>query len=142
MPDMPIDPNTFAEAMRRVASGRSVRSVFRDDDMPGLSTFYEMISTDAVAAEHYARATEMRADVMADEIIEIADDGTNDYMAANDPENPGYKERGELVRRSALRVDARKWILARMAPRKYGDRQAVDVSGGLVINIGKDDADL
>jgi terminase small subunit-like protein len=47
----------------------------------------------------------------------------------------------ENIQRSRLRVDARKWAAARLAPRKYGDRVEHDVKGGdfrpaILIQIG------
>ncbi len=71
----------------------------------------------------YAQACENRDDDTFDEIIEIADDGTQDFVekAAKD----GTKQVAfnyENVQRSRLRIDARKWVLARRAPRKYSER--------------------
>ena len=61
-------------------------------------------------------------------MLEIADDGTNDwierqnarsgetYIALND----------EAISRSRLRVEARKWLMGKMKPKKYGDKIDVD----------------
>lgn len=59
---------------------------------------------------------------MAEDIIEISDEGSNDWMAANDPENAGYRANGEHIARSRLRVDTRKWIMSKLAPKKYGEK--------------------
>jgi hypothetical protein len=78
----------------------------------------------------YARAREQQAHVLVAEIIEIADDGTNDWMerqvkggaiilVAND----------EAVQRSKLRVDARKWAASKLLPKVYGDKITTEVSG-------------
>lgn len=75
----------------------------------------------------YARAREDQADTLADEIVEIADDGTNDTYLNSD----GIAlTNQDVIARSKLRVDARKWIAAKLKPRKYGDRQ-VHEHGGL-----------
>jgi len=66
---------------------------------------------------------------MADEVMEIADDGTNDWIESNDPDNPGYRFNGEHYQRSRLRVDTRKWMLAKALPKIYGDKTQVDVQG-------------
>ena len=65
----------------------------------------------------------MQADHFADEIIEIADDASNDWMERE--RKDGSTEavlNYEHVQRSRLRIDARKWLMARMAPKKYGDK--------------------
>lgn len=58
----------------------------------------------------------------AEEIIEIADDGSNDWMERNDKDNPGFVANGEHIQRSRLRSDNRKWLLSKLAARKYGDK--------------------
>ena len=65
---------------------------------------------------------------MADEIMNIADDGTNDWIEQNGDEaaRTAYKYNGEAVARSRLRVDARKWVAAKLLPKKYGEK--VDVA--------------
>ena len=76
-------------------------------------------------AEMYARARDARADRMAAEILEIADDTEGDMVTVTTKSGETYL-RGDSakVSRAALRVDARKWLMARMSPRKYGDRVA------------------
>ena len=113
---------------QRLSDGESLRTICKTEEMPVLSTVMKWLSEEdkQYFSEQYAKAREMWADNVFDELFEIADDGTNDYIEANDPDNPGYRANGELVARSRLRVDTRKWALARMSPKKYGDRQAVD----------------
>ena len=63
----------------------------------------------------YQRAREAQADLLSDEIIEIADEMGRD--------NDGAAH----VSRARLRIDARKWKAARLSPKKYGEKG--DVSG-------------
>lgn len=73
------------------------------------ATFYELIKDDS-RLNKYARATEMRAERLADETIKIADSESTD------------------VNRDRLRVDTRKWLLAKLHPKKYGER--IDMTSG------------
>lgn len=61
---------------------------------------------------------------MAEQIIEISDDGTNDTYVVRDEKGNALEERvnHDHIQRSRLRVDARKWLLSKMRPEKYGDR--------------------
>lgn len=77
----------------------------------------------------YARARDIGLDAVADEMLDIADDGRNDWMENNNPENPGYLFNGEHSSRSKLRVDTRKWYLAKLAPKKYGDKTSMELTG-------------
>ena len=81
----------------------------------------------------YTRACEERAHTWAEEFMEVADDGSNDWMESNDPENPGWRENGEAIRRSALRIDARKWMMARILPKQFGDKQQHEHSGKITL---------
>ena len=81
--------------------------------------------------ERYARACDVRADAIFEEMLSIADDGRNDWMEniSKEGEIVGYRENGEALRRSALRIEARKWLLGKMKPKVYGDKIQTEVSG-------------
>ncbi len=102
--------------------GKSLRTICKPEGMPSASTICRWLTENAGFAEQYTRAREAQADTLADEILDIADDGSNDYM--EDGEN-GQKYNGDAVARSRLRVDSRKWIAAKLKPKKYGDKQLV-----------------
>lgn len=85
----------------------------------------------------YARAKEMQADVLADQIIELSD---NCRLGKSTVDKPTGLETTESdnIQRSRLQVDARKWVASKLAPKKYGEKLDV-TSGG--IRLGKDLAD-
>jgi hypothetical protein len=72
-------------------------------------------------SDQYARAREAQADKLAEDILAIADDGSNDTYMTDDGEQTNH----DVIARSRLRVDARKWLAGKMAPKKYGDKLAV-----------------
>lgn len=73
----------------------------------------------------YAQAKELQAEVMADRILTIADDGENDtYTDAKGRERTDR----DVIERSKLRVDTRKWVMAHLLPRKYGDKLDINAS--------------
>ena len=74
----------------------------------------------------YARAREIGYHAMADELMDIADDGRNDWMERRGEEDAGWQANGEHIQRSRLRVDARKWMLSKVLPKVYGDKQEID----------------
>jgi len=127
----------------RISAGESLRAVCRDDGMPAPSTFLLWVKDDEALAEQYARAMEARADALFDEMFDIADDARNDWMEKlnRDGEVVGEILNKEAVMRSSLRVDVRKWALARMAPKKYGDKVDHNVSGQIAV-ISREDEQL
>lgn len=146
-------PSKYSDALadricERLVEGESLRSICRDDAMPSVGTVCRWLGENAVFREQYERAREAQADTLADEMLDIADDGSNDWMERYDDDggNVGWKVNGEAVARSKLRLDARKWIASKLKPKKYGERQSVEHSGpdGKAIEIEqrvKEDAD-
>ena len=82
-------------------------------------TLYKWLAEDEEFGHMYARAKEDGVDYLAEEIIEIADYAREDTYTTDDGT---VKVDNEIVRRSQLRIDARKWYAAKLAPRKYGER--------------------
>lgn len=115
------------EICERLSLGESLKAICRDDHMPHHVTVFRWLDRDDETGEtfrnRYARARERQADFYFDEINEIADDGTNDWIEKRDDEDRviGYVLNGEHVQRSKLRIDARKWIASKLRPKKYGD---------------------
>lgn len=121
----------------RIANGESLRQILETEGMPASSTVFLWLSEDAGFSERYARAREAQADALFDDILTIADDGRNDWMERKnaDGENIGWQENGEALRRSQLRVDARKWMAGKLRPKKYGDKLNLDAD----VNLKADD---
>lgn len=120
-----------------LASGRSLVSICKDEDMPGLTTVYRWRLERPAFREMYARAREDQADTLADEIVGIADESINDIII--DPETGYERTNHEVVARSRLRVDARKWVAAKLKPRSYGDKLDLTHSGELNVKTLSDD---
>jgi hypothetical protein len=114
--------------------GYSIRTVCRDESMPSIETLFRWLRTKEYFNEQYTRAKQEAADAMADEILDIADDGTNDWMEDQymKGRSPGWKVNGEAVQRSKLRVDSRIWLASKMKPKKYGAKLDVEATGEIV----------
>jgi len=71
----------------------------------------------------YAQAKCEQIEFLIEDILEIADDGTNDWMEYKDKQNDciGWRINGEHIQRSRVRIDTRKWLAAKLAPKIYGD---------------------
>jgi hypothetical protein len=120
----------------RLAAGESLRAICLSDGMPDKSTVFRWLAINEPFRDQYARAREAQADFYAEEIIEISDDGTNDWMERRSEAEKGagiesgWVLNGEHVQRSRLRVDARKWFASKVAPKKYGDKIEATLQGG------------
>lgn len=106
-----------------IAAGRSLRSICDEPGMPGRETVFRWLRDPSYAAfrDQYAQAREDQADALADDLIDIADDGRNDWMERHGGDDAGWVANGENIQRAKLRVDARKWAASKLRPRVYGD---------------------
>jgi len=137
-------PSTYTQAIAtkvctQLAMGKSMRTVCEDPKLPSMRTVFNWLADKDEFLQQYTRAKAEAADVLVDEMLEIADDTTSDryfkqllrtldpdmtvaelsdnaviaLLAAKNPEN---------IQRSRLRVEARKWIASKLKPKKYGDK--------------------
>jgi hypothetical protein len=143
-PKNPWRPSIYTQelAMKicsRIAAGESVKTIGYDSEMPNASTIHAWVLEDKKEdrlnaneegfSKKYARARDIQAEVMFDDILEIADDGTNDFMTITKGKESYNTEDREVTNRSRLRVDSRKWYLSKVLPKKFGDKMDV-TSGG------------
>lgn len=142
----PGRPTTYTaeiadEILMRMAGGEPLRQVCRRDGIPPASTVRGWVNDDREGfAERYARARGMMCDHWADEIVEIADDGTGDTWVDDDGvEHVNH----DVIRRSKLRVDTRKWLMSKLRPERYGKRTKLEhsgeIKGGPLVVPGKID---
>lgn len=113
-----------AKILDGIAAGKSLYNVIDELGKPvQVSTVYDWLQVHPDFAERYTRARETQADTLADEIIAIADDSRGDtYIDLEGNERTNH----ENVQRSRLKVEARKWVAAKLKPKVYGDKIQVD----------------
>jgi len=88
--------------------------------MPAQSTVYLWLLDEdkKLFSENYARARASQAEVMFDELLDIADDSSQDTIIGR----RGPEENKEWTNRSRLKVDTRKWYLSKVLPKKFGEK--------------------
>jgi hypothetical protein len=127
----------------RLADGEPLTKICKDEAMPVTSTVYKWMMQNPEFASAYARAREEQADTYADDIVSIADDARNDTQVDDDGNTIVDFDH---IQRAKLRVDARKWVAAKLKPKKWGDKVAHEHSGavtleGLVANANGSDSE-
>lgn len=105
------------EICSRLAHGESLNRICEAEGMPAESRVREWadINREGFTAK-YARARASQAEHYAQEVIDIADGATDANLAR-------------------VRVDARKWVAARLLPRVWGDKQQHEHSGEVEIGV-------
>lgn len=105
-------PGLYTDALaeqicRMISEGKSLTEVCELEHMPARFTLYRWMREHADFNDAYTRAREERADLLAEEVLTIADETTDANLGR-------------------LRVDARKWAAAKLNPKTYGDKLQVD----------------
>jgi hypothetical protein len=106
-----------------LAEGKSTRQICAAENMPSKSSVFKWKKEHPEFADQYARAKEDMLEHYADELVEIADDESNDKSGELEMPN------SVAVQRARLRVDTRKWVLSKLAPKKYGDKLDMNLAG-------------
>ena len=97
--------------------------------MPSFCAVYDHQNANSDFKLRIAGARESGEEVIAQECLAIADDGSNDWLDTKF----GPQVNQEHIQRSRLRVDTRLKLLAKWNPKKYGDKLDMNVSGSLDI---------
>ena len=125
-------PSKYSEELAtvicaRLVEGESLKAICREDGMPAASTVFLWLDAHEAFRTKYARARELQAELQVDEMTEIADDGRNDWMERKnaDGENIGWKENGESLMRSKIRLEQRRWTAEKLLPKKYGAKMSI-----------------
>lgn len=124
-------PELVEEICDRLSKGEPLAVICRSDEkFPHPTTVRDWMAAHTEVSLAIARAREDGEDALADECLEIADDGRNDWMARQDKdETSSYLVNGEHIQRSKLRIETRLKLLAKWNPKKWGDKQSHELSG-------------
>jgi hypothetical protein len=110
-----------------IIDNKRLREIAQMDGMPAVSTIMLWLGVHKAFSEQYAIAKAEQAELLADEMVSIADE-TNVIVKEKD----GFTEvvlDSTAVARNRLRIDTRKWIASKLLPKKYGDK--MDMNHGV-----------
>lgn len=121
------------------SSDKSLRYICESrEDFPGYSTVWIWLARNPTFQDLYARAKELQAEVIAEGMLDIADtpqEGerrkiTQSAVKISPKEGePAIQSAPEveimtadMIEHRKLRIETRKWLLAKLKPKKYGDK--------------------
>lgn len=130
-----MDAAIFDAILSDIATHGNVRRAVRDSGFD-IKQFYRETARDDATRQRYARAKQDGLDSLADEIIELADLSRKGTKMRETKDGPMI-ETGDMVERSRLQIESRKWLLAKLAPKKYGEKLELDARvsvGDAIVN--------
>jgi hypothetical protein len=125
-PKESVPQDIAAQVIAWISQGKTLRDFCRQPGMPSFSAIYDWLAKDAEFQTRFARARESGEDVIAQECLAIADDGSNDWQETEF----GPRVNNEHINRSKLRVWTRLQLLSKWNPKKYGEKVAHTGSDG------------
>jgi hypothetical protein len=111
-----IKPEVYEEILVEIRKGKSLNGICKKDKFPSNATVHNYMNANPDYREKYAAAKLVGCDVWADEILEISD------------ETPDIRDSYAMAQMKA-RIDARKWTLSKLVPKKYGDKLDLNHGG-------------
>lgn len=135
----------------QLMDGKSLNEICKAKDMPRESAIRMWVAADYMGfAANYSRARLIGYERLAEEILQIANTPVSGFKKVTKPIT--YKDadgninptgemleeitEGDMIEHRRLQVDTRKWILAKMLPKVYGDKQQVELTGKVDIAGG------
>lgn len=135
------EPDAFIdEICSRLAEGEPLRSICRSEGMPSWQIIYGWMDDIPELADRIARAREVGCDAIACEALKIADTPIiGESLTVDDKGQKVVRE--DMLGHRKLQVDTRLKLLAKWSPQKYGDKQAVELTGANGGPVEVSDAD-
>ncbi len=112
------------EICTQLAEGNSLRSICEKPEMPNIGTVLRWVldGKHEEFSKQYEMARDIQADVWADEIIHISNTPQKGVKTKTTSDGKVETQEGDMTEHRKLQIDARKWIAARLKPKKYGDK--------------------
>lgn len=124
---------TAYKICERIATSSNSLRVICAEFKISYTTFKNWLRENEEFVAQYARAKEDQADFLGEEMIDIADDNTQDIKKIMKGGEIIEIEDTEVTNRSKLRVETRKWLMGKLKPKKYGDKIQTEHSGSVEI---------
>lgn len=128
-----VTPELFAVICKRLAAGESLLAICKADDMPWRNSVLRYVDANEGERDKYARARDDGLDVLAEQLLEISDHTEEGQTTVDKPLTGIEITKRDMIEHRRLKVDTRKWYLSKLAPKRYGDRIAVEHSGTVSI---------
>lgn len=124
-----LSPELFASVLQLVREGNGLIKACATAGA-NRSEFYKRIDAIKESADDYAQARQLGLDAWSEQITDIADECESDLL--NDAEGRPVSNPA-AVHRARLRIDTRKWLMSKLAPKRYGDQLNVGVTGDVQV---------
>ena len=114
------------EICSRISAGESLNDICKSGAAQ-YGTVCRWLQAQPTFREKYVRAREDQAEFYANQIVSIADEV--ELETKYDGDDVRLELSAASVARNKLRVEARKWVAAKLLPKRYGERNTTEITG-------------
>lgn len=123
----------FEDILEEIIDGRGIRSILQDKGMPRALSFYTWLKDRPEWQERYAYACELRQELIFEQMMDVAKKPEIGVEITYD--HLGMKEvHKDMVQHRNLIVNTMKWQLAKLNPKKYGEKVDLTTDGAKIEN--------
>jgi len=107
---------------RIATSSDSLRAICENENLPSPDTIYLWLTKYPEFSDQYARARQDQAQLLADQIVDIADQTQLGEIVTFKDDGKEERRVADMIEHRKLRIESRKWVAAKLLPKKYGDK--------------------
>jgi len=134
------------EILDKIESGMSLTEIIHDrGDMPSVGTWYNWLRADEALADRYARAKQTQCEAMAYDILRLSNKPLMGRRTVTRETKDGTLvevTEGDATERTRLMVEARRWYLEKIAPKRFGPKVDVNHTGEVKVVMQSGDDQL
>ena len=138
---IPYDEDLAVELCERIAQGEGFLAICKDPRFPSAPTMRRWMAVESTFRLAYTRAREAQMDKWSDDVVEIADEMTAATITRTDKDGQEIEVVTDptAVQAAKLRIDTRKFLMSKLAPKTYGDKVDVTLSGSVEVSALSDE---
>lgn len=134
----PFRQDVVDDVIERVANGECIADICAEDNMPSVSTWFKWRREHTAVAQAYVYARESRAEVKAARIERIARTPMIGEKTTYKADGTVETVEADMIEHRRLMIETDKWLMARLDPKGFGDRQQVEHSGSVSASSSDD----
>lgn len=133
-------PTTYTQELadkicEELALGKSIRTVCEPEGMPAVKTIFNWFRTYPEFLQQYTRAKEESADALAEDTLYIADTQQIGQTRTLKADGTVEVKEEDMLGHRKLQIETRKWLMAKMKPKKYGEKLDVTSGGDKIVPV-------
>ena len=118
----------FEDILDEIIDGRAIRNILKDKGMPRALSFFQWLKSRPDWQEQYSYACELRQELLFEKMMEIAENPETGEEITLDHNGTKIVQK-DMIQHRNLKVNTLKWQLAKLNPKKYGDKVDLTTDG-------------